>query len=130
VGTASLRAIPFVLRLHEAGFRVWPFAGAALDAKKPKPLLIEMYARLLTGAVKKSNVEARAAYLKKKMREDEFYSGLARSVVKEAVASDDVFDALVSAMEMARHREQFVRLKRTRDKVRRLEGITWVPGIR
>jgi len=130
VGTASLRAIPYVLRLHEAGFRVWPFAGAALDAKKPKPLLIEMYARLLTGAVKKSNAKARAAYLKKKMREDDFYFGLTRGVIKEAVASDDVFDALVSAMEMARHREEFVRLKQTRDKVRKLEGITWVPNTR
>ena len=49
VGTGSLRAMPFLLRLREAGFRVWPFEDAALDAKRPQPLLVEMYTRLLTG---------------------------------------------------------------------------------
>ncbi|MEO6923278.1 MAG: hypothetical protein ABI142_05585, partial [Bryocella sp.] len=53
VGTGSLRAMPFLLRLREAGFRVWPFEDAALGAKRPQPLLVEMYTRLLTGAVAK-----------------------------------------------------------------------------
>src|SRR5665213_3828503 len=33
VGTGSLRAMPFLLRLREAGFRVWPFEDAALETK-------------------------------------------------------------------------------------------------
>jgi hypothetical protein len=129
VGTGSLRAIPFLLQLHEAGFRIWPFESAALDAKRPKPLVIEMYARLLTGAVKKSSAEARRAYLRAKMREDAFYSSLKRGVVAKAVASEDVFDALISVMEMARHAGSFAGLKKTRNPVQKLEGITWVPAL-
>jgi hypothetical protein len=123
VGTASLRAIPFLLQLHEADFRVWPFQNAALDAKHPQPLLIEMYARLLTGAVKKSSADARRAYL----RHYSAYSALKRRVLNQAIASDDAFDALISVLEMARHAVQFTALKRTRDPIRLLEGITWVP---
>src|SRR5580698_6983197 len=71
VGTGSLRAMPFLLRLHEAGFRVWPFeeaqlqgtasrspAGMPIGKTEAKPLLVEIYTRLLTGAVAKSNPEA------------------------------------------------------------------------
>src|SRR5580658_616882 len=80
VGTGSLRAMPFLLRLREAGFRVWPFEDAALETKdrsrspagmttrkattSARPLVVEMYTRLMTGAVAKSNAEARRAYLK------------------------------------------------------------------
>jgi hypothetical protein len=127
VGTGSLRAIPFLLQLHEAGFRIWPFENAALDNKEPQPLVVEMYARLLTGAVKKSNAEARQTYLRAKIRDDIFYSRLKRGIVAKAIASEDAFDALISAMEMARHAEGFAKLKKTRDAVRQLEGITWVP---
>lgn len=129
VGTGSLRAIPFLLQLHRAGFRIWPFESAALDNKRPQPLVIEMYARLLTGAVKKSSAEARRAYLRAKMRDDKFYAKLKRSVIAKAVASDDAFDALISAMEMARHAQEFAKLKKTGHAVRRLEGITWVPTV-
>jgi len=63
VGTGSLRAMPFLLQLWEAGFRVWPFEDSAVGTKEPQPLLVEMYTRLLTGAVAKSNPVARKAYL-------------------------------------------------------------------
>jgi hypothetical protein len=126
-GCGSLRAIPFLLQLREAGFRIWPFESAALANKKPQPLVVEMYARLLTGAVKKSSAEARRAYLRTKMRSDNFYAGLKRGVVAKAVASEDAFDALISAMEMARHAHNFAKLKKTTDSTRKLEGITWVP---
>jgi hypothetical protein len=128
VGTGSLRAIPFLLQLREAGFRIWPFESAALDNKKPQPLVVEMYARLLTGAVKKSSAEARRAYLRAKMREDSFYAKLKRGAIAKAVASEDTFDALISAMEMARHAAEFAKLKKTSDATRKLEGITWVPN--
>jgi len=127
VGTGSLRAIPFLLQLHDAGFRFWPFESAALNNKRPKPLVIEMYARLLTGAVKKSSADARRAYLRKKMREDSFYATLKRSILTKAITSEDAFDALISAMEMARHVDDFAKLKKTRNPIRQLEGITWVP---
>jgi hypothetical protein len=126
-GTASLRAIPFLLQLREAGFRIWPYESAALDNKHPRPLLIEMYARLLTGAVKKSSAGARRAYLRAKIREDRFYATLKRGILAKAIASEDAFDALISAMEMARHAAEFAKLKKTSHAIRKLEGITWVP---
>ena len=129
VGTASLRGIPVLMRLRDAGFRVWPFESAALHSARPKPLLVEMYTRLMTGAVAKSNAEARKAYLRAKMCGDAVYVGISRAVLKKAEESEDAFDALVSVMEMVRHMEEFAGLKATRDEELKLEGITWRPGV-
>jgi hypothetical protein len=129
VGTGSLRAMPALLRLREAGFRVWPYEDAALRAREARPLVVEMYTRLLTGAVAKSNAEARKTYLQRRRKEEAVYAGLSRGVMAEALAGEDAFDALVSALEMVRWREEFAGLKRTEDAVSRLEGITWRPGV-
>jgi hypothetical protein len=129
VGTGSLRAMPFLLRLREAGFRVWPFESAAFAGRKPRPLVVEMYTRLLTGAVKKSNPVARREYLLAKKKSDTAYAGLSRGVMAKAMGSEDAFDALVCCMEMVRWRGEFAGLRATRDEVLRLEGITWRPGV-
>jgi hypothetical protein len=129
VGTGSLRAMPFLLRLREAGFRVWPFESASFSGKEPKPLVVEMYTRLLTGAVKKSNPVARRQYLLAKKKSDAGYAGLPRGVMAKAMGSEDAFDALVCCMEMVRWRGEFAGLRATRDEVLRLEGITWRPGV-
>jgi hypothetical protein len=129
VGTGSLRAMTMLERLREAGFRVWPLESSAIDAKRPKPLLVEMYTRLMTGAVAKSNAEARKRYLGARKRTDAVYAPVGRAVVKKAQASEDAFDALVSVMEMARDAEAFGKLKATRDAGLRREGLTWRPGV-
>jgi hypothetical protein len=49
--------------------------------------------------------------------------------MQKAKASEDAFDALVSCLEMVRWRAEFAELTATKDKVLRLEGITWRPGI-
>ncbi|HEV2645562.1 MAG TPA: hypothetical protein VGU46_04270 [Acidobacteriaceae bacterium] len=130
VGTGSLRAMPVLERLREAGFRVWPFEDVEFGEKAPRPLLVEMYTRLLTGPVAKSNGVARRAYLLAKRKTDALYAGLGRGVLAKAYASEDAFDALVSCVEMVRWRGEFAGLKATRDEVLRLEGITWRPGVR
>jgi hypothetical protein len=130
VGTGSLRAMPFLLRMREAGFRVWPYESARLNVTRPRPLLVEMYTRLMTGAVAKSNEGARRRYLAAKKKSDGVYAGLSRGVIAKAQGSEDAFDALVSCLEMVRWREGFAELKATKDEVLRLEGITWRPGIR
>jgi hypothetical protein len=129
VGTGSLRAMPWLLKLHHAGFRVWPFEDAALG-KDPFPLLVEMYTRLLTGAVKKSNEAARRVYLGSRRRaEPGLYGGLSRPVLAKAHASEDAFDALVCCLEMVRHQAEFAGLRATQDAALQLEGITWRPGV-
>jgi len=129
VGTGSLRAMPFLLRMWGAGFRVWPYESAQLNGAKPRPLLVEMYTRLMTGAVAKSNEVARTKYLAARKNTDEVYAELSRGVIAKARASEDAFDALVSVLEMVRRRAEFAGLKATKDEVLRLEGITWRPGI-
>jgi hypothetical protein len=130
VGTGSLRAMPVLRRLREGGFRVWPFDDSVLEAKTPRPLLIEMYTRLLTGPVAKSSEAARRKYLTAKRHTDALYAGLARSVLAKAHENEDAFDALVCCVEMVRWRSEFAGLRATVDNTLRLEGVTWRPGVR
>jgi hypothetical protein len=127
VGTASLRGIPYLLKLREAGFAVWPFDAPALERS---PMVVEIYARLMTGAVNKSPERARTEYLAKKRKESALYAGLSRGVLAKAKESEDAFDALVSAMVMVEHRGEFAGLRATKDEVLRMEGNTWRPGVR
>ena len=129
VGTGSLRAMPVLERLHEEGFRVWPFEDADLVGHEPKPLLVEMYTRLMTGAVAKSNPTARKRYLAHRRRDDPHFANAGRAVLKKAEASEDAFDALVSTLEMVRHGAEFGELRATGDPELRLEGVTWRPGV-
>ncbi len=121
VGTASLRGMAVLQRLHAAGFRVWPFD----KPERGQPLVVEMYTRLNTGPVHKSNPEARAAYLLRKRREDPAYAALGRAALNRARAGEDAFDALISCMVMAGCRDQFYSLPEPRDPKYRLEGWTW-----
>jgi hypothetical protein len=123
VGTASLRGMPVLKRLREAGFAVWPFDKARL------PMVVEMYTRLNTGPVRKSNAEARALYLREKTRVDVAYAALSRGVLAKARASEDAFDALVSCMVMTARREEFASLAMPLDPQYKVEGWTWAPGV-
>ena len=129
VGTASLRGMPTLLRLREAGFQVWPFDEPRLVGEGPAPLVVEMYSRLNTGAVHKSNPVERAAYLLEKRKTDVAYAGLSRAVMERARGSEDAFDALVSAMVMVERRGEFAGLPRPTDPGYGVEGWTWAPGI-
>jgi hypothetical protein len=127
VGTASVRGMPVLKRLREAGFAVWPFDRPAL--KDDRPLLVEMYTRLNTGPVRKSNAEARAEYLRAKCREDAAYAALSHGVLAKARESEDAFDALVSCMVMAARREEFSMLAMPLDPEYKVEGWTWAPRV-
>ena len=130
VGTGTLRGIPELERLHEAGFRVWPFEHPALRADRgnARPLLVEIYPRLLTGEVHKGNAKAREEYLAKKRREDAAYCSLSVKVMAKARGSEDAFDALVSVMAMVERRESFLGLRKAKDRVTLLEGAVWGAG--
>jgi len=123
VGTASLRGMMVLRRLREAGFRVWPFDPTGL------PMVVEMYTRLNTGPVRKSNAAARAEYLRKKRRDDAAYAALPRGVMEKARASEDAFDALVSCMTMTERRGEFAGLARPLDPEYKVEGWTWAPDV-
>jgi hypothetical protein len=141
VGTGTLRGIPILRGLERAGFRVWPFQSPELGAEAARPLLVEIYPRLLTGEVNKGNETARTEYLAAKHRVDAEYRRLGEDVMAKARGSEDAFDALVSVMAMVERRESFLRLEKAVDpvillegavwgagEVFRMEGPTWVPG--
>ena len=134
VGTGSLRGMPTLLALRAGGYRIWPFDRPALSGPSPQPLVVEMYTRLMTGAVHKANPMARAAYLARRRdpASPEFdvrYTALSRIVLTRARASEDAFDALISCMVMTARRDSFATLPEPRDPAHRIEGWTWAPEL-
>ncbi|MEO6709616.1 MAG: hypothetical protein ABI054_10010 [Planctomycetota bacterium] len=116
VGTGSLRGMPHLAQLRDAGFAIWPFDRPRL------PMLVEIYPRYLTGAVDKSSAIARALYLQARHARE------SREILELAAASEDAFDAAVSAATMQRFSRDFPRLARTPRSPRdRSEGRIWAP---
>jgi len=117
VGTASVRGMPALKRLRDAGFHVWPFDPPAL------PLVVEIYPRLLTGPVTKSDFAGRCEYLSAR------FPHLAVGLGVLAMRSDDAFDAAVSALVMSEHAAELLRLAPIRDPRMALEGEIWRPRL-
>lgn len=117
VGTGSLRGMPALQQLREAGFSVWPFDPPS------RPRVVEIYPRVLTGAVIKSSVGERGAYLARA------YPVMDTALRGLAAGSEDAFDAAVSALTMARWRDELVSLPPARDLIDRQEGRIWVPAV-
>ena len=117
VGTGSLRGMPFLLRLHQAGFSIWPF-----DPPGPHTI-IEIWPRLLTGPVNKTSATDRAAYLQR------LEQPLRPKDLAEASASDDAFDAAVAAISMSDHVANLANLPRVSDSKMLLEGVIWHPDL-
>jgi len=116
VGTGSIRGMPVLHRLREAGFAVWPFTASA------SATLVEIYPRLLTGPVNKSREACRHAYL------CEHFPALAPAMRDLASSCEDAFDAAVSALVMARHSVELRDLAPATDEQTRIEGDIWRPG--
>ncbi|RRA47897.1 hypothetical protein [Acidipila sp. EB88] len=116
VGTGTLRGMPMLARLRTAGWSVWPFDPPA------SPLLLEIYPRVLTGAVHKSNRAARTDYLRQPRFET--LCPLARAAAEQG---EDAFDAVISVMVMAQHAAAFATLQQATGDPDRLEGAIWQP---
>ena len=117
VGTGSIRGMPMLARLHQAGFHLWPFQAAEL------PLALEIYPRLFTGAVVKSSRDARLAHLQQPR-----YARLPSDVLAKATASEDAFDALCSVLGMVEHAAHLNTLTQDCHPTARLEGAIWNPA--
>lgn len=114
VGTGSLRGMPCLSKLREAGYSIWPFDPPRL------PMIVEIYPRYLTGPVVKRDAVARRLYLA-------HYEAEIGGFAREAASSEDAFDAAVSALVMERHADEFSRLEGPSDRTSRLEGRIWAP---
>lgn len=124
VGTGSIRGMPHLARLREAElpegrFSIWPFHEVQA------PLVIEIYPRLLTGPVNKSDHAERVSYLARGLPE------IGAALARKAASSEDAFDAAVSAVAMHRHLDEIATLTEARDARERIEGsIWWPPEVR
>lgn len=116
VGPGSLRGMPYLARLHEAGFNIWPFHVPR------RPLVLEIYPRAMTGPVVKSDKGARERYLA------DGFPEMTAAQRRIAAGSEDAFDAAISAITMARHMREIVALSPNQDRVKRLEGAIWRPS--
>lgn len=116
VGTGSVRGMPHLLTLADAGFAIWPF-----DAPR-WPLALEIYPRLLTGKVDKSRHRARRDYLTARVL------GQDPVLVERAAGSEDAFDAAVSALRIAETLRGLEQLPQAGNAdPRRIEGAIWRP---
>jgi Protein of unknown function (DUF429) len=113
VGTGSLRGMPWLQRLRERGFAIWPFdAVGACTAFEVYPSL---YATVTT------NDEAgRAAHLAQWPS-----TVLAPRDREAAIASDDAFDAVVSAFAMWEGRAALLSSPAATDGAAVIEGDIW-----
>jgi hypothetical protein len=116
VGTGSLRGMPHLRRLREDGFSIWPFHPAAPHT------VMEIYPRLLTGPVHKSNRQHRVAYLRAAQWP------IPPPFLERMIESEDAFDAGISALVMDRHAGELACLLPTSDPVALLEGDVWRPA--
>ena len=116
VGTGSIRGMPLLHELHQAGATIWPFTRGGW------PLVVEIYPRLLTGNVRKSHA------LERRTLVAERYPGLHPEHARLAAESEDAFDAAVSALVMVEHVADLVALPDEPDPGLRLEGRIWHPG--
>lgn len=116
VGTGSIRGMPHLANLAAEGFWIWPFHEVRT------PMAIEIYPRLLTRSVNKSDFSKRRAHLAAECS-PEIGGGLAC----KAASSEDAFDAAVSAVVMSRHIDEIATLTRSQDRVELIEGAIWWP---
>lgn len=115
VGTGSLRGMPALQRLHEAGFSIWPFEAPSL------PVVVEIYPRLLTGPVNKSDRSERQRHLSQR------FPTIGRALHERAASTEDAFDAAISAIVMSRRSDPLAHLPCAGDAVTAIEGAIWIP---
>ena len=119
VGTGSVRGMPYLLALRDAGFVVWPFDAVRADA----PLAVEIWPRLCYGEpVVKARMEARRDWL---VRHAPDLSPAHRAAAER---SDDAFDALAAGLAMWAARTTFALLPPARDPQEAQEGRIWEPA--
>ena len=122
VGTGTIRGLPALARLQDAGAAIWPFD----DSQPGGATVIEIYPRLFYGrAVKTSNSVAgrnsRRVYLEAE------YAHVDLHWRDDMIESGDAFDAGVSAMVMSANGRNLRDLRRATDQRTLLEGKIWSP---
>ncbi len=119
VGPGTIRGLPALVRLQDAGASIWPFDGA----KASGATVVEIFPRLFYGmGVVKNTRASRECYLRRQ------YDDLQPCWLETMIGSDDAFDAGVSALVMSTHVEELQRLQRAEQPPESWEGEIWRPA--
>lgn len=123
VGTGTIRGLPKLSCLREAGAAIWPF-----DVPKPDgPNIIEIYPRLFYGNDVKNNMSVSGRNSRKDYLEER-YPCLERHWRDIMIGSDDAFDAGISALAMSAHAQDLQKLNPATQAPKTLEGKIWSPS--
>jgi len=114
VGSSTLRGIPFLPQLRAAGFKIWPWDDAA------PPAAMEIWTRVAIGDTVKSSPNARIEAVKS-------HRGIPSPLRKPASASEDLFDAAMTALWLSENEAALAASRRSRRRADLLEGRTWLP---
>jgi len=114
VGRGSLYGMQAAHRLSADGFNIWPFDRPEM------PLVVEIYPRLFMGPVNKSSPTERARFLESVPMASQFHV--------LAAASEDAFDAAISAIGMAAAVDELPNLPEEPEYA--LEGKMWPQDMR
>ena len=123
VGTGTVRGLPALARLQDAGAAIWPF-----DVPEPgRPSVIEIYPRLFYGreVINNGSVggrDSRKSYL------ETHYAHLERHWRDSMIGSADAFDAGVSALVMSAYAGDLRRLEQASQAPKSFEGEIWFPS--
>ena len=120
VGTGTIRGLPILPKLREAGAAIWPF-----DAPR-RATVVEIYPRLFYGTAMINNMKlvgrnSRAAHLAQQ------FPNIEQHWHDIMVGNDNAFDAGVSALVMAGHTNSLSNLSQATDPTKQLEGEIWRP---
>jgi hypothetical protein len=115
VGTGSIRGMPWLSTLRSSGLAIWPFDEVAW------PLVVEIWPRLFTGPVVKRSAERRRAHLGTLAR------AIPAALLEPAAASEDAFDAAVSALSLDASSDELASLRRPSDPRLLVEGDIFAP---
>ena len=117
VGTGSIRGMVALRTLRRRGMAVWPF-----DQLSPAgPIVVEAYPRWCSGPVVKSRPADRLESLVAS------WPGVAPHLEHLVEASEDAFDAAITALCLSCHRER--PSASTVDEIDRVEGRVWTPTV-
>jgi hypothetical protein len=116
VGTGSLRGMPILHKLRQAGFAVWPFTAIAPH----QSVVLEIYPRTWSAGVRKSRQNERDRWLARPQ-----YADVSPRMREIAASTEDAFDAAISALAMDASRDQLERLTPSEDPALRREGAIW-----
>jgi len=114
VGTGSLRGMPWLARLRASGFAIWPFDEVGTHRA------LEVYPSMFA-TVATHDAAGRTAHLARLPT-----TVLGAREREAAIASDDAFDAVVSALAMWERRDELLSLQSATDSTAALEGEIWV----